>query len=189
MAQQNKLVLVAYGAAVAAAIGVGAWVALSGDDEDPAADGNGGKKAAANVPAYCTDGTEGGWDPESGMCDIRNVAGCQHVKEFQEMDIQLAEENPIRSTGYSGSTKVMPLLKKMKDLTEEDLKQPNIPEQIKVALRNQAKLLQEEMDLYDQRGDWVRVNTKRGLSDTSSSALACLNFVADQAQVATPAAG
>ncbi|MGW4470155.1 hypothetical protein [Nonomuraea sp. NPDC004354] len=189
MARQNKFVLIAYGVAVAAAIGVGAWAALGSGDGTSTVNSSGVGKSAANIPAYCTDGAEGGWNPASGMCNIRNVAGCQHVTEFQHIDTQLASENPFRSSGYSGSTAVVPLLTKMKDLTEEDLKQPNIPDPIKVALQNQAKELQKEIDLYNQRGNWVEVNTKRGLSETSSSALACLNFVADEAKFATPAAG
>ncbi|MET9661021.1 hypothetical protein [Streptomyces sp. NPDC006510] len=175
MTQQKKLGLIVTGVAAAVAIGVGVTIGLSGGDEK--GDGDSGKPAAKG-PAYCTGGA-GSWDERTGMCGINHVAGCQHSKQMMDLNIKLVEENPIGSSGYGGDTPVIPLLKQLKTLTDKELDQPHIPAPIKSALRQEAADLEKEMDLYQSKGDWVKVDQDRGLKHSTN--MACINFVADLA--------
>ncbi|WP_329400533.1 hypothetical protein OHA45_36990 [Streptomyces lydicus] len=175
MTQQKRLGLIVTGVAAAVAIGVGVTLGLSGGDEK--GDGDSGKPAAKG-PAYCTGGA-GSWDERTGVCGINHVAGCQHSKQMTDLNTKLVKENPIGSSGYGGDTPVVPLLKQLKQLTDKELDQPHIPAPIKSALRQEAADLEKEMDLYQSKGDWVKVDQDRSLKHSAS--MACLNFVADQA--------
>ncbi|MFF2409692.1 hypothetical protein [Streptomyces sp. NPDC058092] len=175
MTQQKKLGLIVTGVAAAVAIGVGVTVGLSGGGEKGEGDSG---KAAADGPAFCTGGA-GSWDERTGMCGINHVAGCQHSKQMMDLNDKLAKENPIGSSGYGGDTPVVPLLKQLKTLTDKELEQPHIPAPIKSALRQQAADLEKEVDLYQSKGDWAKVDLDRGLNHSPS--MACLDFVADLA--------
>ncbi|MFE7041611.1 hypothetical protein ACFU9X_19855 [Streptomyces atratus] len=113
------------------------------------------------------------------MCGINHVAGCQHSKQMMDLNNKLVEENPIGSSGYGGDTPVIPLLKQLKTLTDKELDQPHIPAPIKSAQRQEAADLEKEMDLYQSKGDWVKVDQDRGLKHSTN--MACIDFVADLA--------
>ncbi|MGW2179146.1 hypothetical protein ACWCXX_13845 [Streptomyces sp. NPDC001732] len=176
MVQRKQLGLIVTGVAVAAAIGVGAAVGLGGGGEQETKTE---AKQGENVPDFCT-GDAKNWNAETGMCGINHVAGCQDQDQMMEINNKLAKENPIGSSGYHSDTPVIPLLQQLTTLTERGLKQPHVPAAIKTALQLQAEDLKQEIDLYKQEGDWVKVDLQRGLKH--SPAMACLDFVAKLAE-------
>ncbi|MFI0790864.1 hypothetical protein ACH4Q6_35385 [Streptomyces lydicus] len=178
MTQHKKLGLIVTGVAAAVAIGVGVAIGLSGGNDKRDTDEG---KPATKGPAYCTGGA-GSWDERTGMCGINHVAGCQHSKQMAELNIKLVKDNPIGSSGYGGDTPVIPLLKQLKTLTDKELDQPHIPAPIKSALQQEAADLEKEMDLYQSKGDWAKVDQDRTLKHSTNTA--CMNFVADQAKQA-----